>query len=160
MLISEIFKPENVKVNLESEDKEELFEELVNFLVDVEHFDNRDEILANLWERERKMTTGIAPNIAIPHAKIKNLDKIVGVLGISQVGIDYDSLDGKQVYLVMLLFGNENNPTAHLSVLKNIATLLSNPDFYTQIMKCRTSSEVTETIIEFEDLIKYSEEKK
>ena len=82
------------------------------------------------------------------------------MLGISQKGIDYDSLDGKPVHLVILLFGNENNPTGHLGVLKNIATLLNNADFYTQIMKCRTPSEVTETIIEFEDLLIYSDEKK
>ncbi|MCK4798248.1 MAG: PTS sugar transporter subunit IIA [Spirochaetes bacterium] len=160
MLISEIFKPESVKINLESEDKEELFEELVNFLVEVEHFDNREEILNCIWQREHKMTTGIAPNIAIPHTHIKNLKKTVGVLGMSKQGIEYDSLDGKPVHLVMLLLGDEKNPNQHLNILKNIATLLNNPDFYTQIMKSKSPSELTEVIIEFEDLLKFGEEKK
>lgn len=161
MLVSEILKPENIKIDIESEDKEELFEELVNFLVDVEHLDERDEILNSLWERERKMTTGIAPNIAIPHTKIKNLGKTIGVMGISQGGIEYDSLDGKPVHLIIFLVGDENNPNVHLNILKNIATLLNNPDFYAQIMKCKTSPSVTETIVEFEDLLlKYSEDKK
>lgn len=160
MLLSEIFKPENVKINLESEDKDELFEEIVNFVVDIEHFDNRDEILENLWIRERKMTTGIAPNIAIPHTNIKNLEKTVGILGISQEGIEYDSLDGQPVHVVMLLLGNANNPTEHLKVLKNIATMLNNPDFYAQLMRCKSPAEITETIIEFEELFKFSDEKK
>lgn len=160
MLISEIFKPDNVKINLESEDKEELFEELVNLLVDIERFDNREEILESLWQREHKMTTGIAPNIAIPHTNIKNLQKTVGVLGISQKGIEYDSLDGKPVHLIMLLLGNQNNPTEHLNVLKNIATLLNNPDFYNTLIKSKNSQQVTETILEFEDLLRYGEEKK
>jgi len=160
MLISEIFKPDNIKLNLESEDKEELFEEVVNFLCDIEKFNNRKEILDKLWERERKMTTGIAENIAIPHTNIKNLDKTVGVLGISRAGIDYDSLDGKPVHLIMFLLGDENNPTEHLRVLKNIATILNNHDFYNQLLKCKSPSEVTETIVEFEDLLKFTDEKK
>lgn len=158
MLISEIFKPENIKIDLESKDKEELFEEMVNFLVDVEHLDNREEILNCLWNRERKMTTGIAPNIAIPHTHIKNIKKDFGILGISRQGIEYDSLDGKPVHLIMLLIGDTNNPNGHLKILKNIAVLLNSPEFYHEIMNCKTAAQINETIIEFEDLSKFSGE--
>jgi hypothetical protein len=72
MLISDIYKPGNIKIHLESEDKEELFEELVNYLVDVEKYDNRDEIMEKLWERERKMTTGIAPQDSYTTHQVKN----------------------------------------------------------------------------------------
>ena len=88
MLISEIFKPDNIKIGVESEDKDELFEEMVNFLADAEHLDNRDAILEGLWRREKKMSTGIAPNIAIPHTHVPNLNNTIGVLGISTNGID------------------------------------------------------------------------
>ena len=156
MLISEIFRPENIKLELESEDKEELFEEIVSFLVDVEHLDNREEILKSLWIRERKMTTGIAPNIAIPHTHIKNVNKNIGVLGISRKGIDYDSIDGKPVHLIMLLVGDDKNPDGHLKILRNIAVLLNNPDFYNEIIKCTSPAQVNEAIVEFEDLSKYN----
>jgi PTS system fructose-specific IIC component/PTS system nitrogen regulatory IIA component len=160
MLISEIFKPQNIKVDIESEEKEELFEEIVNFFLEAEDFDNREELLEKLWERERKMTTGIAPHIAIPHVKIKNIPHTLGVLGISRTGIDYDSLDGKPVHLIMLLIGHEDKPNEHLQVLKNIASLLNNPDFYEQIMQKDSAAAINETIIEFEELLKYAEEKK
>jgi nitrogen PTS system EIIA component len=158
MLISEIFKPENIKIDLESEDKEELFEEMVSFLVDAEHLDNREEVLNSLWNRERKMTTGIAPNIAIPHTHIKNIKRNIGILGISRSGIEYDSIDGKPAHLIMLLIGDEKNPNGHLKILKSIAVLLNNPDFYKEIMKCNTPEKVNEVIIEFEDLSKYNGE--
>jgi nitrogen PTS system EIIA component len=155
MLISEIFKPENIKINIESTDKEELFEEMVNFMVDVERLTNRDEIIENLWKREKKMTTGIAPNIAIPHTHISSIDRTYGVLGISQKGIDYDSLDGKPVHLVLLLIGNDKEPEGHLKILKNLSVLLSNPDFYPNIMKCKAAKELSEKITEFEDISKF-----
>jgi nitrogen PTS system EIIA component len=153
MLISEIFKPQNIKLPLESEDKDELFEEMVNFLVDIEHFDNRDEILNTLWIRERKMSTGISQHIAIPHAHLPSIKKTVGVLGISKQGIDYDSLDGKPVNVVMLILGDKGKPNEHLSILKNIAAMMKNPDFYPQLMECKTPQEVTETLIEFEEAV-------
>lgn len=156
MLISEIFKPQNIKIDLESTEKEELFEEIVNFLVDVEKLDNRDEILKSLWERERKMTTGIVPNIAIPHTSISGIDRTVGVLGITRRGIEYDSLDGKPVHLIFLLVGDKKKPNEHLTVLKNLAMLLNQPDFYEDIMKAKTAEHVNEKIVEFEDLLKFS----
>lgn len=156
MLISEIFKPSNIKINLESTDKEELFEELVSFLVDVERLDNREQIISSLWDRERKMTTGIVPNIAIPHTSLSGINKTVGALGITKRGIDYDSLDGKPVHLVFFLLGDKKKPNEHLTVLKNLASMLSNPDFYSEIMKCSTAEQANEKIVEFEDTIKFS----
>jgi mannitol/fructose-specific phosphotransferase system IIA component (Ntr-type) len=128
---------------------------MVSFLIDAENLDNRDEILENLWKRERKMTTGIAPNIAIPHTHISSVDKTYGVLGISQKGIDYDSLDGKPVHIVMLLIGNDKEPEGHLKILKNLSVLLTNPDFYPTIVKCKTPKELSDTIVEFEDIAKF-----
>ena len=155
MLVSEIFKPTNIKINVESTDKEELFEEMVNFLIDAENLSNREDLLENLWKRERKMTTGIAPNIAIPHAHISSIEGTLGVLGISQKGVEYDSLDGKPVYLIMLLIGNDKEPEAHLKILKSISILSLNPDFFPTIMKCKTPKELSDKIIEFEDISKF-----
>jgi PTS system fructose-specific IIC component/PTS system nitrogen regulatory IIA component len=153
MLISEIFKASNIKIDLSSQTKEELFEELVNFLCDCENFENREEILSKIWERENKMSTGIAPHIAIPHTSLNGLTKTVGVLGISRNGIEYESLDGKPVHLVMLLVGNDNNPAGHLNVLKNIAMLLKDPGFYPDIYKCKNAEELNTVIASYEEKI-------
>ena len=96
------------------------------------------------------MSTGIAPNIAIPHTHVPNLNSTIGVLGISTNGIDYDSLDGNPVHLVMMLIGDDKDPGNHLKILKRVAMLLNNPDFYSSIMKCKTPKQVHETIVEFE----------
>ncbi len=136
MLISEIFKPENIKIKLLSNTKKELFEELTDFFIKDGKSANRDDIINRMWERENRVTTGIAPNIAIPHISLYGILRTTGVLGISQTGIEYDSLDGKPVHLVMFLVGVENNPEEHLAVLKSIAELLKNDRFYPDIVKC------------------------
>ncbi len=154
MLVSEIFKLDNIKIELESTDKEELFEEMVNFLADAEGLDCRDEILSGIWRRERKLSTGIAPHIAIPHTHLPNINRTAGVLGISQKGIDYDSLDGKPVHLVMMLIGDDSDPNGHLRILKGVAILLNNPNFYPTLMKCKSAKELSEALVEFEELDK------
>ncbi len=155
MLISEIFKPDWVLVDLKSTTKEDLFRELVDFLVHKAPALSRETLLTGLWEREKKMTTGIARNIALPHTHLPNLNRTYGVLGISQKGIEYQSLDGKPVHVVMMLVGDDNAPDGHLFVLKNLALLMTNPEFYPALMKCKTAKDVSTTISEFEELSKF-----
>jgi PTS system fructose-specific IIC component/PTS system nitrogen regulatory IIA component len=159
MLLSEIFKVDHIKMDLQSTDKEELFEEMITFLFDCEDLGDREMLLNKFWQREKKMTTGIASGIALPHTHIENIEGTVGVMGISRKGIDYDSLDGKPVYVVMMLVGKVTEPEGHLKVLKNIAVLMTNPEFYPTLMKCKTPREVYDTIIEFEDIAKFAEKK-
>ena len=155
MLISEIFKPEWILIDLKSQTKEELFKELVDFLIKKEPWLSKESLLDGLREREKKMTTGIARNIALPHTHLPNLGKTYGVLGISQKGIEYQSLDGKPVHIVMFLVGDDNAPDGHLFILKNLALLMTNPEFYPAMMKCKTAKEASTTISQFEELSKF-----
>jgi PTS system fructose-specific IIC component/PTS system nitrogen regulatory IIA component len=103
------------------------------------------------------MSTGIAPYIALPHANIPQIKKAIGVLGVSLRGIDYEALDGKPVHIVMMIIGNSEAPLDHLKVLKNIASLIANPDFFPSILKCKTPKDIVDHIVDFEDLSKFKD---
>ena len=70
--------------------------------------------------REKQATTGIGKGIALPHAKIKSVKKIVGAIGRSSRGIDFSALDSKPVYIVLLLLSNPENPDEHLQAMETI----------------------------------------
>ncbi len=127
--LQELFVPGRIKCHLEAEDKSEAFEELVDHLVT--HYDLRcrDDILDAINRREAKMSTGIKRGVAIPHAKTSFTRGVLGVLGISDRGIDYESLDGEPVRMLFLLVSSEEDAGTHLSVLKKIALLVENADF-------------------------------
>jgi PTS system fructose-specific IIC component/PTS system nitrogen regulatory IIA component len=78
----DIFPPKLIEIGLDAEDKDEVFEEMVNKFCQVMKDNNRDEILEGLWERESKMSTGIQKGIAIPHGKTGSVENICGILGI------------------------------------------------------------------------------
>jgi PTS system fructose-specific IIC component/PTS system nitrogen regulatory IIA component len=153
MFLNEIYRPEFIKIDLEAEDKEEAFEELVDQFCHAAKTNAREEILEAIRERESKMSTGIRQGIAIPHGKTPAVDRLYGVLGISKTGIDYDALDGKPVYLLFLILAPEKDTEKHLQVLKRLAELLDNPQFYTDLVTQNTAQDAYGIIKKYEDIL-------
>jgi mannitol/fructose-specific phosphotransferase system IIA component (Ntr-type) len=151
--LQDLFVPGRIKCRLEAEDKSEVFEELVDLLVSQYGLDCREEILDAIRRREEKMSTGIKRGIAIPHAKTNFTKGVIGVLGISAPGIDYESLDGDPVHMLFLLVSSEEDAGTHLSVLKKIALLAENPDFYKEALAAADPETVQRTIRKYEEIL-------
>ena len=153
LLLQELFAPGRIKCHLEAEDKPEAFEELVDLLVT--HYDLRcrDDILDAISRREAKMSTGIKRGIAIPHAKTNFTKGVLGVLGISDRGIDYESLDGEPVRMLFLLVSSEEDAGTHLAVLKKIALLVENPDFYREACAAARPEAVHTVVRRYEEAL-------
>lgn len=141
-MISEIFPVSNIVLNLESEDKDELFEEMLEILLSSHPEINRSEALLALKEREEKMTTGIMPGVAAPHAICSSVDGVVGAIGISKSGIDYDALDDKPVKVVFMLLFAPTETERHLQIMKHFSGLLQYPDLYTSMIQKKSASEI------------------
>jgi PTS system fructose-specific IIC component/PTS system nitrogen regulatory IIA component len=153
MFLSELFPPEFIKIGLEAEDKDEAFEELADAFCQAAKLDIREDILDALRDRERKMSTGIQKGIAIPHGKTNAVDKVFGMLGISRRGIDYDSLDGEPVYLLFMVVGPLSSTEKHLSILKRLAELLQNPQFFTDLAAQNESAAASAVIKKYENIL-------
>jgi len=146
MRISDHLKPSLVKVGLESEEKEELFEEMVQIFVDNGLLGNRDEALRALFEREAKMSTGISKWLALPHGKIAAAKGLLMAIGISRHGIEYDSLDGEPVYVVFMIFSEIGNPGPHIEALAEISRLFSQPGFTAAVKDAVSAQDVIDLI--------------
>lgn len=153
MLLSEVFRPDRIMIDLESESKDELFGEMVESYVNAERaYADREAILKALLEREGLMSTGIKKGIAVPHGKTAAVSGVKGVLGISHEGVDYEALDGQPVYLVFLLLSSPGDSELHLRVLRKLAVMLENPSFETDLMEAKSAQDAFETIRRYEDL--------
>ena len=153
MILQKVFQLSTIKTGLESESKEELFEELVDVLARSYPTKSpfpRQKILDALIRREAKMSTGIAKGIALPHATVEGLDTLRGVLGISSKGIDYDSLDGHPVFLVFMLLTPPDDAESHLHSLQRMASLIDDTDMTSRLAASASSSEAFALIKEFD----------
>ena len=153
MFLHDVFQPEFIKVEVEAEDKDEVFEELVDYFCQTEKLSAHDEILDALIEREAKMSTGIHKGIAVPHGKTNVVETIRGVLGISRKGVDYDALDGEPVYLLFMIIAPREDSEKHLRILKRLAELLENPKFYTDLLAQNSPQGAYKVICKYEDML-------
>jgi len=150
VVISQLFPADWIVPDLKSRTKEELFKEITQLVVSRRPDISRETLLDALWERERQMTTGIAWGVALPHTNLPQLGATLGLLGLSRKGIEYNSLDGEPVHVVFFLLGDSEAPDEHIFVLRNLAMMLTNPDFFPTLVKCRAAKDVWATLRLFE----------
>jgi len=153
MFLHNVFSPEFIKVNLESEDKDEAFEELTDHYCQVSKLNVREDILLALRTREEKMSTGIQKGIAIPHGSTDSIDSVCGILGISRKGIEYDSLDGEPVYLLFMIVAPHKETENHLRILKRLSELLEIPQFSIDLQSQRDAQSAYKIICKYEDML-------
>jgi PTS system fructose-specific IIC component/PTS system nitrogen regulatory IIA component len=129
MLLNEIFTPQSIKLNLEGTTKETALIELVEKMAEAHPECDGAILLTAIQERELKMSTGYSSGIAIPHAFCSGIKNMIGVIGISQRGIDYDALDNKPVHVVFMLAMSEHVQENHLRILNQIFRLAQSDAF-------------------------------
>ncbi|MBR1639506.1 MAG: PTS sugar transporter subunit IIA [Treponema sp.] len=156
-MISELLTCKEIKVNLESTEKEECFAELLEPLVAKFRQLNRSEAMSALLAREELKSTAILPGVAIPHAVTsKKLGSPAIAIGISKNGIEFDSVDSgineknPIVKLIFEIFFEEDDAVKHLQVLRDILQLVSNQHFLKEVLKAESSQEVMDIIKFFE----------
>lgn len=88
---------------------------------------NQQRLLDALLERERLGTTGIGHGIAIPHAKLDEIDRVVGLFARLDQPVDFESLDDQPSDLIFLLLAPDSADTASLKALARISRVLRQP---------------------------------
>ncbi len=146
MKISEILSPSLVKLDVRAEDKEELFEEMVQLFVNNGQITDREAAVTALLEREAKMSTGISRWLGLPHGKLAEARAILIALGVSKKGLEYDSLDGEPVYVIITIFAEMGNPGPHIQALAEISRLFAIPGVIAKIRQAQTAQQVIDII--------------
>jgi len=131
MELGDILSKELILPDLRAKDRWEAIDELIDHLVAngkiaAEH---REAIVAAVKKREKSMSTGIGFGIGIPHTSTDLIYDVVGALGRSKTGVQFDALDNQPVNLVMLFLVPQGHFQKHLHTLANIAKLLHKAEF-------------------------------
>jgi len=131
MNLGDILAREQIVPELQAANRWEAIDELLNVLVDCGKIkpENRQAIAGVVKKRETSMSTGIGFGIGIPHASTDLIYEVVGALGRSRKGVNFDALDNQPVNLVMLFLVPQGQFQKHLHTLANIAKLLHKKEF-------------------------------
>ncbi|MFP6713077.1 MAG: PTS IIA-like nitrogen regulatory protein PtsN [Rhodospirillales bacterium] len=127
MELTDLLKPESVIANLKATSKKQALQELSKRIAEIIDQDERD-IFEILLEREKLGTTGVGDGIAIPHGKLKSLEKLHGFFARLERPVDFDSIDERPVDLIFLLLAPESAGADHLKALARVSRLLRDKD--------------------------------
>jgi len=136
---------------LKGSTKIEVLQEFSSLLSENNMVDDREGLTRILVARESLGSTGIGDGIAIPHGKIKGLDRLVLAFGRSTKGVDFDSLDGGPAHLFFVLVAPEDAPGEHLRALARISRMLKNADIRTSLMKAADRDDIKRVLSREED---------
>ncbi|MGO8930161.1 MAG: PTS sugar transporter subunit IIA [Limisphaerales bacterium] len=131
MDLGDILTKAQIITDLHATTRWEAIDELINNLVATGKItpEHHDAIAAVVKKRESSMSTGIGFGIGIPHASTDLINEVVGALGRSKNGVNFDALDNQPVNLVMLFLVPQGQFQKHLHTLANIAKLLHKAEF-------------------------------
>ncbi|HUU11839.1 MAG TPA: PTS sugar transporter subunit IIA [Phycisphaerae bacterium] len=146
MRLRDLIDESVVKVGLESLDKEEVFEEMIDLLVRAGRLKDRAGALEAVRLRESQGTTGIGQGVAIPHGKHESIPSLTAAMGTSADGVEFDSIDGEPVHVVFLLLAPTDDPGPHVRALAEIARLVQTPGFYRKLTEAQSVAEALDIL--------------
>ena len=129
MRLTDILSPDCIKIPMTAADKKAAIAEMVDVVDAAGKLADRDQMLQATLEREGTRTTGIGNGLAIPHGKCAAVDDLVMGIGKPAQPIDFDSIDGRPVTLVIFLASPPDKTGPHIQALARISRLMTDPKF-------------------------------
>jgi Kef-type K+ transport system membrane component KefB len=123
--VFEFFSRSALIPEIMSRDKEGAIRELVDVISLQSNMPREEDIRTAVMDREGKMGTAIENGVAIPHARLANLNRPVIAVGRSSGGIEWNSPDGSLVNLIFLILTPQDKDWIQLQILRFIATAMS-----------------------------------
>lgn len=129
--------------------KEEVLKTLVELIGEnSDSLDDKENFYHNILEREKLGSTGIGLGIAIPHARSEKIKNIVVAIGLLKYGIDFNSPDGENVKLVILVGAPKGQNKEYLSLVSELMRTFRDDNMRNNVICANDYQELLEAIAE------------
>lgn len=108
-------------------------------------------ILRRLNERERLGSTAVGEGIAIPHAKVKGINKTYCFLFKLNNSISYDDNDQKFVDIIFVIIAPLDFQSQHLLALSTISSFIKNGENKIILRKLKSVEDVYSLLTKFSE---------
>lgn len=129
--------------SLSAAGRDDALRELIELLGDAEKALDVDDAFRAVVDREEVFSTVIAPGVAVPHARLRNLQRPLLAVGISEGGVDFRRPDVPPVKVVILMLTPADDPGVHLQLLSGLASVFQRtPDAVIRLTRMKSCGEV------------------
>lgn len=150
MRLTDMIDPACIKVPLDAENKQQAIYALIELLHDQGRISDAQTVKEAVWHRESTRTTGIGHGLAIPHGKCDCCDGLVMAIGRPAQPIDFNSIDGRPVSLIILLISPADQTGPHIQALATVSRMMTDQQFRHAIREANTADEIFQLIAEHE----------
>jgi Kef-type K+ transport system membrane component KefB/mannitol/fructose-specific phosphotransferase system IIA component (Ntr-type) len=141
-----LIRQDSISLDLKGETKEAVITELVDILAVRGRLLDRDEVLRDVFRREKTMSTGMQHGIALPHGKTEGIADIAVAVGIKKKGIDFDSMDGEVSRLFILVVSPKKTSGPHVQFLAAVGAVLKDDEIRERVINAASVEEAVELL--------------
>jgi len=157
-LISHLISPKAIQAHLRAGSKKKALQQLSMQAADLTGVPH-SVILNALLEREKLGSTGVGYGVAIPHARLDEIDRVYGVFARLEDAVDFDSVDDRPVDLVFLLLAPKSASVDHLKALHRVSRLLRERTLRTKLRGARDAGALYALLTQAEEQQNFSIER-
>jgi len=139
MKISDLLSPEDVMIDVRAPNKPLLLQELAAKAA-ISLGLRVDQVGPYLLKREELGSTGIGDGVAIPHARLPDLQRPFGLMAKLKVPIEFDAIDGQAVDIVFVLLLPANAENGQLGALALVARTLRSSEIRDRLRRAKDAS--------------------
>lgn len=144
MKLKPFVKSERVVIGIEDGSREEILQQLMQPLVaDGDLIDDPDQFLGDLIRREDRVTTVLGQGVAFPHARSTGVKRLCLSIGVAAGEGVHFGPDEQTVTKLLFCIGIPSYaPTAHMPILKSLATYVNSSERVERLVNCTLPSQV------------------
>lgn len=149
MKLADVLRKESVVADAQFHDKGDALRGVVKIAKKCPVLSSIDdqELLASLERREKLGSTGFGKGIAIPHCRLDSVSEfVVGLITVAG-GVDFGSIDGQPVRLIVFIIAPEAEPNKHIELLSAISQTLLMPGAVDEILAQGTAGALYESFL-------------
>ena len=152
MALADYLRPATVCMDMQTGNRKDLIHRMLQLLVEDGQLAAKllKKAEKAILDREKLGSTAIGRGIAVPHARLAALDRVMMAFGHCPEGVEFHALDGAPVHDVFLVMGPPDSSEEYVSVLQHISELVQNEDFRRFLAQTEASTAVIELIDEMD----------
>jgi len=151
MKIWKNLRPEDIFLDIPCRDKEAVLRFIADAYAQNSVMADAQAIYEGLRSREETMSTGVGGGIAFPHTANREAEEPTVLLLRPLKPVEFDSLDGRPVDIILAIVIPENETALHLQILAGISRLCRNPNILKAMRTAGDSAELWEKIRDMEE---------
>lgn len=145
--LKKLLSEKNIFLDLQGCDKYSIIEEMINRLARAGYIKARENALQAVWEREKKMSTGMKHGVAIPHGKTDSVEQLIVAVGLKRGGVEFECSDGEAAKIFIMTISPESRTGPHIQFLAEVAKILNSREARSHLLSAETVEDVLDVFI-------------